>query len=179
MGAKTKTKAPALAVPQNDDEADFLLRVYGEDQRALAGLETAMNAELARVKAKFETDAEPFKQALSLTFDKLRAWAEANRSRLTQGGKTKTVEMPAGKVNWRIRPPAVKFRKGIEIAEIVAAILKARLRRKFLRMKLEVNRDAMLEHPDDAKKIDGVKIVSGIEDFYVEPIGLELAEAAQ
>jgi phage host-nuclease inhibitor protein Gam len=52
------------------------------------------------------------------------------------------------------------------------------LRRKFLRMKLEVNKEAMLADPDKAETIPGVTIARDVEVFYLEPKGAQLSEGA-
>jgi len=48
---------------------------------------------------------------------------------------------------------------------------------KFIRVKEEVNKDAMLAEPDQAMKVPGVTIKSGGEDFIIEPLELKKGAA--
>ena len=176
VNARTKAKGPAIAVPQTDEEADELLRIYGEELRTLADLETEMNTKIAKTKATYETEAAPHRDSAEMKFQQLQAWAEANRARLTQDGKTKTVELGNGKVSWRLRPAAVKIAGKIE--DVIATLRALKLSR-FIRTKYEINRERMLQEPKRAAGVKGVRIVDDVEDFIVEPIGLELSETKQ
>ena len=173
--AKAKTKAPALDVPQTDEHADFLLECYGDAMRELALIQADMSAELAAVKAKHEASAKPFQDDLNSLFERLQAWGEAHRKRLTEDETTKTVKLPAGEIGWRMRPPSVSIRKGLKLDDVVARIKQLGLR-KFLRVKVELNKDAMLEEPKRANTIDGVAVGSKGEEFFVAPFGAEIAE---
>jgi len=48
---------------------------------------------------------------------------------------------------------------------------------KFIRVKEEINKDAMLAEPDQAMKVPGVTIKSGGEDFIIEPLELKKGAA--
>lgn len=174
---KTKTKAPALNVPQTDAAADGVLAMAGDVARALGKIETDMKAELAAVKAKYEALAEPFKTSQKTFTKQLSAFAEAHRDRLTDKNKTKTVKFPAGRFGWRTRPPSVAIKRGTDPDTIITLLQKFGMRR-FIRLKYELNKDRMLDEPDaiNDAKIEGLSIVSGVEDFYVEPFGADLAE---
>ncbi len=172
MAAKGKTKAPALNVPQTDEEANELLRLYGETGRRVASLELCMQAKLDQVKIDYEDESAPFKRSLNDLFERLQAYAEANRARLTGDGKVKTVELPAGRIAWRIRPPSIKLTQKLED---VIERLRAGGMKKFLRVKYELNKEAMLEEPMRAACIGGIRVIRDVEDFVVEPFGPELA----
>ena len=90
------------------------------------------------------------------------------------GDKTKTVDLGAGIIKWRLRPPSVRLTKVEDIIERIKAL---RLRR-FLRVSIEVDKEAMRKEPAVARTIAGVSIGSEGEDFIVEPFEAELAEAA-
>jgi phage host-nuclease inhibitor protein Gam len=175
MKSAAKTKTQAIDVPQNDGAASELLAEYGETYNKLVAIEGGMNDALAKVKGTFEELAAPHNERLKTIFLQLTAWASAHRDRLTEGGKTKTVQLPAGNVGWRLRPPAVRWVKGMKVEDIVQAIKNAGLRR-FLRIKEEPNKERMLEEPEIAAKIAGVVIGSAGEDFFVAPFGADLSE---
>lgn len=175
MSAAARKKAPAIAVPQTDAEADALLKEYGEISNKIAHKQAEMDELLARAKVACELAAKPLQERLNVIFEQLQAWAAAHRNRLTEDGKSKSVQMPAGKIGWRMLPPSVRFKKGLKVEDILQAIKDARLPR-FIRTKEEVNKDRMLEEPDVANTIPGVKVGSAGEDFFVEPFGAQLAE---
>ena len=176
--AKTKTRAKTaganLPVPQSRDEAAATVTAVGELQRNLARLEADMNDELAKVKERFEGMAEPHRGALAGKIEGLRIWAEANREALTGGDKTKTVDLGTGIIKWRFRPPSVRIFK----AEVVIETLKSLGLQRFVRVKEEVNKEAMLADANTARGVSGVSIGTEGEDFIVEPFEAELAEQA-
>jgi phage host-nuclease inhibitor protein Gam len=193
MAAKAKTKMPALDVPQSDGAADDLLKTYGGHMNALARLQATMNDGLAKVKAEFEAEARPIIVEMTTIEAQLTAFGAAHRDRLTEGGKSKTITLPAGTMSWRAKPASVQFDKGLKARDIIhnirermetwakskkseVAILAAHAQ-EFIRIKVEVDKDAMLKHEDIATKIPGVTIGSLGEDFILTPFGAELAES--
>ena len=191
MTKTRKTKAPAIDVPQSDEAADAILRAYGQQRRALERIETRLKEQTAALKEQAEADAKPIEDALKTMFGQLQAYAAAHRDRLTDKGKSKTVAMPAGQLGWRSRPPSVRWSKGVKAEDVldgVRALAKRLFARNnpedqkrgvavqgFIRTKHEPNKEAMLASPELAMLIDGVEIGSAGEEFYVEPVGLELA----
>lgn len=171
---KTKTKGVNLPVPQSRDEAAAAIRAIGEDQRELLRIEADMNDALTRIKEEAEHKAAPVRERLEAATEGLKVWAEANRAALTNGNKVKFAELGTGKISWRARPASVSLRK---IEEIIARLKAVGLQR-FLRVKEEVNKEAMLAEPDVARTVPGVSIGSEGEDFIVEPFAAELAGGA-
>ena len=171
-----KTKRPAFTAPQTDEEADQLLRDYGNTFNHVVKLEADMNTELARVKARYELAARDAQSRLSAIFDGLSAWGAAHRDRLTNHEKSKTVQLPSGSIGWRLRPPSVRWKKGLKAEDIVEAIKALPRMGRFLRTKVEPDKEAMLKEPDAAREIDGVIIGSAGEEFFVAPFGSELSE---
>jgi len=172
--AKTKgVKADAAAfVAANRDQADEVVRTIGELQRKRETLQTAMNAEIARVKAAYETDAAPVNAAIKELSHGVQVWAEANRADLTKSG-SKTVKLGNGELRWRTRPPSVTVRA----AGIVIEALKRLGLTRFLRVKEEINKEAILAEPDAVRDVRGISISQG-EDFVIVPLATELEEVA-
>ena len=65
-----------------------------------------------------------------------------------------------------------------KIEDVIEAVRKAGLADRFLRTKVEINKDAMLEDRATAAAIKGVTIGSDGEDFIVEPFETDLQGAA-
>ena len=98
-------------------------------------------------------------------------WCEAHRGELTKEGKTKTARLATGEVSWRMRPPSIVLRG----AEAVIDALRKLGMDRFLRVKVEVDKNAMLAEPEAVAKIKGVSI-SQREEFVVKPFSTELEE---
>lgn len=172
--AKSKTLGANFPVPQSRDEAAATVRAIGDLNRQHARLEADMNDQLARIKEAFETKGEPLRQAAAEKTEGLKMWAEANRMALTGGDKTKTVDLGTGILKWRLRPPSVRLTR---IEEVIARLKTLGLTR-FLRVKEEVNKDALQAEPEVAQTVAGISIGSAGEDFIVEPFEAELSAAS-
>lgn len=171
---KVKTTAAQFPVPQTADEAnDFIARI-GVAQRERCDIENRMNCELAEIKLKYEELAKPFKHDIEQRSKGLQVFCEARRAELTSAGKVKFHRFGAGEISWRARPPKVTIRG----ADVVIEALKRLGLTRFLRVKEEVNKEAMLAEPDVATTISGVSIGSAGEDFIVKPFETELEEVA-
>jgi len=132
-----------------------------------------MNDELAVVKARFETEAQPHGERITaLTFG-VQAWCEVHRMDLTQGGKTKTVLLPTGEVKWRTTPPSVSI-KG---SDAVMQLLREKQLTRFIRTKDEINKEAILADQAAVVGIAGITIKQ-VEEFVIEPFNSQLDEVA-
>ncbi len=172
--AKQKTRALDFPVPQTMTEANSFIREIGVVQRERQKLEIKMNDEVDKIKAKYESRSGHFKSFIDAHTQGLQIFCAANRVALTKDGKIKTYKFPAGEVNWRSRPPKVKLRG---VAKILESLKKLKLR-KFIRIKEEVNKEAMLADPKKAVAVEGVSIGSGGEDFVITPFETKLEQVA-
>ncbi len=174
---KVKTAAANLPIPQDDSEARSAIREIGDLSRDVLRLEAELNDKIAKLQEEYGEMVEPIRELITAKQEGLKMFCEVNRDRLTNGGKVKFHKFETGEISWRLRPAKVTIR-GKDA--VIDAIKKAKLGRKFLRTKVEINKDAMLEKPNRtvAAAITGVTIGSDGEDFIVEPFETELAEAS-
>jgi len=173
MTARVKAKtAPPLPVPQDDAAATAAVREIGELRRDIARLEADMNDQIAQLQQRYGEQVRPLRDTLAERVEGLKTYAQANRARLC--GKGKSHRFATGVIAFRTRPPKVTLRK---VDAVIEAIRNAGLTH-FLRTKVEVNKDAMLDEPEAATAIAGVKIGSAGEDFIVEPDETRLGGAA-
>jgi phage host-nuclease inhibitor protein Gam len=91
---------------------------------------------------------------IELLFNAVHKFATDNRTELTTDG-SKTIKLPAGNLSWRFTPPAVML-EGVD--EIIKRIKRMRGGKKFLHIKVTVNKEALLANPKKARKIPGVTI---------------------
>ncbi|MGR3435249.1 MAG: host-nuclease inhibitor Gam family protein [Shimia sp.] len=169
---KVRTQGANIAVPQDDSEAREAIREIGDLNRDVVRIEAEMNDKIAVLQEEYGAQVAPLREAVAAKTEGLRMFAEVNRDRLTNGGKVKYHRYATGEISWRLRPAKVTVR-GKEA--VIEAIKAARLGKKFLRVKEDVNKDAMLDDRVTASGIPGVTIGSDGEDFIVEPHETELA----
>lgn len=172
--SKTRIKTEAAAtVFQTREEVDAAIAQIGIAQRERTAIEVAMNAELAAVRASYETLAAPHAAVIKEFRVGVQIWAEANRSALTREGRTKTVKLAAGEVSWRTRPPKVR----ITGEGIVLAALKALGLERFIRTKEEIDKTAILADPEAVIAVKGIALAQG-EDFVIKPFATDIEEVA-
>ena len=170
---RVKTKAAAFPVPQSRDEAVEAIARIGVLQRERERIQTRMNDELAVLKEKFEEEARPHADEIHRLTEGVRLWCEVHRQELTHGGKVKHANMSSGEVKWRMRPAKVTLRN---IEGVIERLKEFGLKR-FLRVKEEVNKDAILAEQEAVKHVQGITITKG-EDFVIVPFETELEEVA-
>ena len=164
---KHRLKTPALTElpPQNREDCAAWIKDLGDLQRNLARLETQMNDEIAAITQNYQPRIEALKTNIAAKQTGIHIWAEAHRDSLTEHGKTKTANLVTGLLQWRLRPPSVSLR-GVEA---VLENLKRLGLTRFIRIKEEPNKEAMLNEPEVVQGIAGIHIVTGVEDFVVAP----------
>ncbi|NBB17014.1 host-nuclease inhibitor protein Gam [Caulobacter sp. SLTY] len=178
-----KTKTLAKPAAQSREETEALIARIGDLQRDLQRREADHGDAVARLKETAEAAAKPLKEEIAEAEDRVARWCEANREALTKGDKHKTVRLLTGVISWRHRPPKVSI-KGRKPEDVVQHLLTPgdaallHLRRLFVRVKYELNKEAMRDHPEDAASLPGVSIGSAGEDFIIEPFGAEAEGAA-
>lgn len=172
---KMKTAGTNVPVPQDDSEARATIREIGDLNRDALRLEAELNDEIAKLQEQYGAKVAPIRELVTAKQEGLRMFCDVNRDRLTGGGKVKFHRFATGEISWRLRPAKVTIRGKDAVIEAVKA---ARLGKKFLRIKEDINKEAMLEDRTTAGAIQGVTIGSDGEDFIVEPFETELAEAS-
>jgi len=168
----TRIKAAALDfVPQTMTELNDAVAGIGAAQRERDRIQAEMNDNLAAVRAEYEAMARPHADHIAELTQGVKVYCEAHRDELTKGGKVKTARLATGEVSWRTRPPSVVVR-GMEA--VIDALRRLKLDR-FLRVKTELDKDAILAEPEAVTAIKGLSI-SQKEDFVIKPDLTELEE---
>lgn len=170
MVAKLKSKAQ-IYVPQTKDDAAADIKKIGDLLRIKTRKEADMNDKLAEITQNYQPDFEVLQLQIDTLQEGVQAWCEANRDELTNGGKTKSANMVTGEVMWRQKPPSVR----VSNVDAVLDMLKRLGLGKFIRTKEEINKDAILNEPDEVRGVAGLTIVSGQEQFEINPFEQEAA----
>lgn len=168
---RVKTEAAAFYVPQSRDEVAEAIAKIGQHQRERELITTAMNEALALRKGEFENEAKPHAEAIAALTKGVHTWCEANRATITKDGKVKFHEFATGEVKWRLRPPSIAIRG----ADAVMAALKSLRLERFIRVKEEIDKEAMLREPEAIAAVRGVSVAQK-EDFVVVPFETKLEE---
>lgn len=167
----TRIKTDTFAVRyQTRDEVETAIKEIGDLNRELERLAIEQNDKLAAITEEYAPLMNEVKEKLAPKQDAVQAWCESRRDELTQNGKTKTGSFNTGEVQWRQRPPSV----GIRGVDSVLDSLKMRGFTQFIRIKEEINKEAMLNEPDTAASVPGVTIKTGVEDFVITPFEQEV-----
>lgn len=170
---RLKTDACVVKIPQSQDDVVEAIAEIGRRQRERTRIEAAMNDDLAKVREAWEKQAAPHLDAIKSLTSGVHLWCEANRARLTQDGKVKFAHLASGDVKWRLTPPKVTVR----VIENVLETLKQLGLTRFIRVKEEVNKEAVLAEPEAVAPIKGI-VISQKEEFIVQPFETELEEVA-
>lgn len=170
MGVKTtRVKDIAILAPMSLEEVSDLIRQLGERHRKIDTINTKLNEQVEKLKAEAMEKTQPEEKEIEDLFERIRIFAESHREELTEGGKTKTCKLPTGEIYWRFTPPAVTLR---DVKKVIEQCKERKLK-QFLRIKEEVDKQAMLKEPDVAKTIKGVTIEQK-EEFVVKPSDLDV-----
>lgn len=163
---RTRVKKPANLINLNSvEDTQVAIKKMGDIQREYLRMSTKMNDEIALVTENYAGDLEDLKAQVEQLQTGIQAFCESRRTDLTNNGKIKTVKFTTGEVSWRQRPPSVSIR-GVDG---VLEMLERMGLNKFIREKQEINKDAILNEPDEVKGIAGINVRTGIEDFIVKP----------
>ncbi|MDR2187019.1 MAG: host-nuclease inhibitor Gam family protein [Azonexus sp.] len=166
---KRKTTA-ATFVCQSKEQTMEAIRALGDAQRELLRIETTINDQIAAATAARKEDIDALKMRIDTLTTGIQGWCEANRAHLLAGGG-KEANLITGLVKWRQRPPSVSIRA---VDKVLAALRSLGLTR-FIRAREEPNKEAMLADPRAVSGIVGINIVTGVEDFVIEPFEVEVA----
>lgn len=167
---KTRVKQQAMiAVPQTHDDCAADINKIGRLHREITVTQAAMNDEIAAVTDRYTAEFTPLQEQIKSLSAGVQSFCETNRDELTMNGKVKTGQFITGTVQWRQKPPSVVAR-GVDA--VIEALKQFGLGR-FVRVKEELNKEAILNEPAAVAGIAGLSIKSGVEDFVIQPFEQE------
>jgi len=165
-----KKKKVSYVVPEDVAGADHMVYQLGNAMRAAAALELEAQSKVADVMVGYASRIAEYKREADNLLLGIQAFCEAHRTELLQPG-SKTSVFANGEVSWKTRPPSVEFKKGLKVEDVVAALKAAGLE-IFVRVKEEVDKEAILSTSESQEKIKDVPalyIRKDVEDFIVAP----------
>lgn len=167
----SRIKSAAVAyTPQSKEQVSADIKKIGDVQRELIRIETEINDQIAVITDRNTPTIDALKTQLDVLQNGVQIWCEANRVDITQNGKTKTANLITGDVSWRTRPDSVVI-KG---ADAVIDALESFGLHRFIRVKEEINKEAILADQSAVAGIKGISIISGKEIFAITPFEQEI-----
>lgn len=161
---RQKVDAVQHWVPQDRDQVNNAIAEIGRLQRQRTRVEATMNDAIAKLKELHDAKAKPMGDRIAELTRGVHLWCEANREKLTQGGKVKFHEFATGIVKWRLTPWSVAISKATD----VIALLKAKSLGQFVRTTETVDKEALLAVRESAPEVKGISFKQK-EEFAVVP----------
>ena len=168
---RVKSNAVPFSVPQTREQVDEAITRIGVLQRQRVRVHTDKDEKMAIINQEHKSRLEPLDVEIRQLQQGVQVWCESRRDDLTQGGKVKYHNFPAGTVKWQMPPPRV-------VLKSVKAALDALFPRKldkFIRVIQEVDKDAILAKPEAIAGIPEIRIEQK-EEFMVIPFETKLDE---
>lgn len=153
-------KQPTLSIETRDD-ADLALQRIGELQRFICCSSDEAGEKIADIRAQLLKDTQTASQALTENETALKTWAKTDLR--TWSGKT--LNLVWGWIAWRTPPPKIVVK--LE-DETVIERLRARKMLTCIRVKEEVDKEALENYSDEIIEAVGCERKQGKDKFYYE-----------
>lgn len=162
---KKKRSKSTITPCQSKAEVMENITQIGLKQREISRLEAEMNDKIAQLTEQYKDDILKLQLEVQTLTHQAQIWCEQNRNSLLED-KGKTANLLTGEVSWRFRPAKVVLSE--KEAQVIEQLEQLGLV-QFVRVKKNVNKDAVLADPQAVKDIAGITIVSNVEDFIITP----------
>lgn len=174
-----KIKSQALVSAQSREEVVQKIGEIGVLEREILRLKAGMNDKISQIKADCDKKVFELQTQIDVLSSSCQTWCEANRAQLTDNNRVKYADFSTGVVKWRFNSPSVSISQKNN-AEVIDRLLSDSRYKRFVREKLEINRELILQYPEmfNDGQIDGIRISSGKESFVIEPIFEEVGAKA-
>lgn len=167
---KTAAREPA---PQTRDESAAAIRKIGDLAREQTRAQAELNDAIAHLTERYQPRLDAISEQVRALHAGVQTWCEAHRAELTDDGRVKTANLITGEVQWRARPPSCRITGATAVIDTLERLGLGR----FVRVKKEVNKDAILNEPEAVAGVAGIGIASGVEDFVITPFEIEAQRA--
>lgn len=145
-------------------QAQLYIKTIGDNAQKIAKHTAKMNEELANITAKFAKRIAPLEAMNEELETAVKIWCEDHKDELLTGN-SKTASLITGEVSWRAGKPSVI---GKSTPELIERLERFGLHR-FVRIKKELDKTAILKEPTAIADIEGVSIKVGMEELVITP----------
>jgi phage host-nuclease inhibitor protein Gam len=168
MKKQPNINEPFFTPRSREDAVNFLGKIRAEVIE-MRKLQLEREAKIKQIDDEYLERIDLFQQRIDYATDVLRVWAEDHPDEF---GPLKSIECVHGKFGFRITPPAVRPIRPLTWAKVLENLERFESFNRFIRIKNEVDREAILaareELTADQLKAIGVRI-SQDEVFFVDP----------
>jgi phage host-nuclease inhibitor protein Gam len=165
-------KSKIIEAAPSREEAQAQMQRYAEASAEKRRLEALKDQEMNKVREKYQARIEAQDQAIQASFERMYAWAEANRD--SEFRTRKSQEWPFGVIGYLAHPPKAAPKKGFTWAAVVQLLKDRNLHRYIRRTESEeAARDVMLSDREDPAAVSELE-ACGVEfrqdeQFYIKP----------
>lgn len=176
---KKVIRKKVVVVPKDKAELEQYVFQIREAEQEISAIENKfgklileLEARINKLKKVAKDETEPYEKLIDELAKGVYIFAEGHRAELTDQGARKTVELAAGnKVRWYFTPPAVE----VDEEEEALKELERRGLLEFVRVKKEIDKEAILREPEKIKNLKHLSV--GQEEIFaivLSAIGIEL-----
>lgn len=158
----TKNQPQTVAPIDNKQTATDYITKMRANARKIAKHVAKRDDELAKVNAKYDSLIEPLQTLNTQLKSAVESWCQDNKSKLLTGN-SKTFSLAGVDISWRIGKPSVI---GTATPELIARLERFGLDR-FVRVKKELDKTAILKEPKAIDGIDGLGIEPAKEEIVI------------
>lgn len=167
--AKTKTTQKSSLTSWAD--VDESLRVISLENAAVKKAEAKMNEEVLAVQKRFEEETRAGRDKVVANEKQIEMFCKENRDEFVT---SKTKELNYGTVSFRNPPPKLTTLRGFTWDTVLALLKKLKMD-QFIRMKEEVDRDAIKEQMPEAEELAQIGLrLDQNEQFYYDTKEVEI-----
>ena len=159
------------------EELELQLKEYAVNYAALAKKEAEMNEKLNKIKEDFEEKTKELRYTAETMQVEINAFCTKNKSDFD---KVRSKEFQFGVVGFRVNPPKVILLNRKYNLKTVLELVKRLYKKAYVRVKEDLDKEAMLADYAGKKLDDGKLAGVGLkvdqdEQFYINPKYEELA----
>ncbi|AVQ11697.1 Gam-like protein [Leptospira santarosai] len=183
---KTEEKYPLVDLPNNEykSRADLerAIEYIGEQMLEKDRLSNEAESKIAVIRSNLEDALYPIQSKIEHATSGVAFYVKSYRDELFPDPNLKTCKMISGSIQFRKIPASVKTKGTAKFFEKILAangLLQrfndwaAKLSNVFIRVRIELNKEAILAEPLRAKQKLGVEINEEKERLYIKPSRLE------
>ncbi|MBK8397475.1 MAG: host-nuclease inhibitor Gam family protein [Leptospiraceae bacterium] len=175
-----KAKQPVETIVIYEYEQGDLHKAIAEIARLTTEIKQAedkTNESILILQTELAAQIEPMKQEVKKISLSIKKFTDANREKLFKDD-AKTIKLETGDISYRSSKPSVAVNSSKKLIDTILEqnnLIDVRdkfvkkMDKVFIRTKLELNKDAVLDNPDTAKTVTGVEVAEGEESFYIKP----------
>ncbi len=169
MAKQTAPKQPAPPAIASREEAEAAMARIGELQRLLHAHNAEFDSAVARLNLERAPVLETLQAQIKALGTGLGTWAAKHRTEICAEGR-KTARFATGEIVWRDGKPKV----WVDDEEAVITTFLAHGLEDLVRVRQEINKEAILEDPSRIEGLAGIAVVSGAEKMTIRPDQTEI-----